>query len=137
MTIFASHLVVIPLQVWQICCQIPKYKMNTYYFVSLCFQEELLYYHNGCYIMVCTWIGWPLRNICVTNDHICVLFIVITIRSLHHSCHGGSNKRNTTGDTSVSGTAYPSEAPEFLVGFVLHEQDSRKDDNLLIFMLLH
>ena len=50
-----------------------------------------------------------LQNICVTNDHEYVLFIIITIRLFHNSVmtyHWVCNKSNMKGATSGAGMAY-------------------------------
>ena len=55
-----------------------------------------------------------LQSICVTNDHIYVPFVVITIRYFTNSWHIiFCNKNNTMGATCEAGTAYPSGAPAF------------------------
>ena len=64
------------------------------------------------------WLGRPLWNICVTNDHGYVPLVVNTSRSFPHSWHHlVCNYIDTTGVTSGAGTAYHSRAFEFTPGF--------------------
>jgi hypothetical protein len=65
------------------------------------------------------WLGWPLWNICVANDHgyiplTCKHFPVI---SSFLTCRRLFNYINTTGATSGVGTAYPFGAPECIPSF--------------------
>ena len=64
------------------------------------------------------WLGWPLWNICVTNDHGYVPLFVNTSPSFPHSWHHRvCNYIDTTGATSRAGTAYHSRASQFIPGF--------------------
>jgi hypothetical protein len=65
-------------------------------------------------------LGWiTVENICVTNDHGYVSFVVIIILSFIHDFSQGLHHKSTTmGATSGAGTAYPNEAHEFTPGFV-------------------
>ena len=53
-----------------------------------------------------TWLGLPLRNICVINHHWYVP-LLNTFRSAFMSFHWLCNKRNTTGVTFGAGTTHP------------------------------
>ena len=58
------------------------------------------------------WLGWPQCNVCVTNHHSYVPFVVNTSRYFPPWLITGF----VTGATSKAGTTYPSGAPEFTHG---------------------
>ena len=61
-----------------------------------------------------TWLGWPLWNFCVTNDH---GYVPRPVLSWFSTYHRACNSIDTTGATSGAGIAYPSGAPELIPGF--------------------
>ena len=62
------------------------------------------------------WFSLSLRNICASNDHGYVPFVVIIIHVLSSfmTYHRVYNKSNTTNATSGAGTACPLRAPEYI-----------------------
>ena len=65
------------------------------------------------------WLCWPFWNICVTNDHgyvpfVVSAFLIYDLYLYRRVC----NNINITGATSRSGTTYPSGAPDFTLGFL-------------------
>jgi hypothetical protein len=65
------------------------------------------------------WLGWPLWNIGVTNDHRYVPLVINISRSFPRSwlITGFVTSLTRRGVTSGAGTAYPSGAPEFTPDF--------------------
>jgi hypothetical protein len=102
-----------------------SYQLRDIYSICRCCWKVATYkwkVHNGkieiisFVVRLPLWFGWPLWNICVTNDHGYVPFVVNTSRSFLSSFmtyHRVCNKINTTGPTSGAGTAYHSGAHEF------------------------
>jgi len=63
-----------------------------------------------------SWLGWPLQNICVTNDHSrYVLMVVVTMASFF--LPSDVSMSNMTDATTGTGTTYNTGTPKFTHGF--------------------
>jgi len=56
---------------------------------------------------------YPVQNICVTNHHGYIPFVIIAISNTAMTYQRIFNKSNTTGGISGAGTAYHSRVHEF------------------------